>query len=161
MIISPCFVVYIVSGRYGLGFWSNIIISPCFMVSLVFGHYGLGFCSVRERTAEPTLWASPLERLFLGQLKFCDAGQTHCHMVAVTHWERVNEFYFARLAIDTQASQEFTENDLVLLSKEKVMNLISSASDTVTVCVWLAAFPMSFAVDCIYLSSALEERTKL
>jgi hypothetical protein len=42
-------------------------------------------------------------------------------MVAVTHWERVNEFYFARLAIDTQASQEFTENDLVLLSKEKVL----------------------------------------
>jgi hypothetical protein len=56
-------------------------------------------------------------------------------MVAVTHWERVNEFYFARLAIDTQASQEFTENDLVLLSKEKVMNLVSSASATVTVCV--------------------------
>ncbi|KAH8968929.1 hypothetical protein BDL97_02G009000 [Sphagnum fallax] len=50
-----------------------------------------------------------------------DDGETHCHMVAVTQWERVNEFYFARLAIDTQASQEFTENDLVLLSKEKVL----------------------------------------
>lgn len=41
-------------------------------------------------------------------------------MVAVTQWERVNEFHFVRLAIEAASCQEYTENDLVLLSKEKV-----------------------------------------
>lgn len=47
-------------------------------------------------------------------------------MVAVTQWERVNEFHFSRLAIDADSCQEFTENDLVLLSKEKVYFLMKS-----------------------------------
>lgn len=64
--------------------------------------------------------------LFFGVVCGSHPGGSQCHMVAVTQWERVNEFHFARLAIDAESCQEFTENDLVLLSKEKVYFLTKS-----------------------------------
>lgn len=66
------------------------------------------------------LLSESLVQLFFGVVCGSRPGGSQCHMVAVTQWERVNEFQFARLAIDADSCQEFTENDLVLLSREKV-----------------------------------------
>lgn len=41
-------------------------------------------------------------------------------MVGLATWEKANEFYFMRLAVQTDVAEDFTENDLLLLSKEKV-----------------------------------------
>ncbi|CAM6125409.1 unnamed protein product [Calypogeia fissa] len=48
-----------------------------------------------------------------------EGGGTQCHMVALATWEKANEFYFMRLAVQTDVAEDFTENDLLLLSKEK------------------------------------------
>lgn len=41
-------------------------------------------------------------------------------MVGLATWEKANEFYFMRLAVPADAVEEFMENDLLLLSREKV-----------------------------------------
>lgn len=40
-------------------------------------------------------------------------------MAAVASCERANEFYTVRIAVKAEVAQEFAENDLLLLSKEK------------------------------------------
>ncbi|OAE31740.1 hypothetical protein AXG93_4874s1030 [Marchantia polymorpha subsp. ruderalis] len=48
-----------------------------------------------------------------------EGGGTQCHMVGLATWEKANEFYFMRLAVPADAVEEFMENDLLLLSREK------------------------------------------
>ncbi|XP_024537137.1 probable helicase MAGATAMA 3 [Selaginella moellendorffii] len=47
-----------------------------------------------------------------------DGGAAECHVAALTHCEKVNEFYSAKVAVRAEIGELFPDNELILITKE-------------------------------------------
>ena len=50
-----------------------------------------------------------------------DSGSLDWEMAAVIKCEEANDFYFAQVAVQAHMVEQLTDNDIILLSKEKVV----------------------------------------